>query len=398
MIRETILEFDRIVEKDIRDLEAKCHSHGGDQTQSTNSERVHQHRSRSMDSRRRYRPPPRPPTSSSSSSASRTAEERRLSEHRMQTEHIITTRIHSAPRLNLNEGETMNSLRQLDTTNNGPVAMLYRIPPPPFSRSSSSSSLSTETTLRVSSPEPDDRQKEPLKPLYITEIIVPPKTVAQVPEPRQTTVVTIMDNGEIERLELERKTLLNEKALLLKEIDRYKQQTGKKIIALKIFLLNLNLFIVAKIPEKNTTSITIRTNREQIHSQQKPLTREVAMQHSVEEDRPPPLPPKQRQQRDVAINHRTEYDEEEGKQIEIVRKRLEDIKNFYNERIHFLEEKILEQGKDIERLNQPKKQRHVNTQCQPTMQDRALVTDTFRSGKYRVKYVKCMYIYLNFMV
>ena len=26
--------------------------------------------------------------------------------------------------------------------------------------------------------------------------------------------------------------------------------------------------------------------------------------------------------------------------------------------------------------------RHVNTQCQPTMQDRAQVTDTFRSGKF----------------
>ncbi|CAF4216875.1 unnamed protein product, partial [Rotaria magnacalcarata] len=28
---------------------------------------------------------------------------------------------------------------------------------------------------------------------------------------------------------------------------------------------------------------------------------------------------------------------------------------------------------------EPKSQRHVNTQCQPIMQDRALVTDTFRS-------------------
>jgi hypothetical protein len=104
------------------------------------------------------------------------------------------------------------------------------------------------------------------------------------------------------------------------------------------------------------------------------------MQHVVEDEQPPPLPPKQRQQRDVAINHRTEYDEDEEKQNEIVRRKLEDIKNFYNERIHFLEDKIYEQEKDIERLSEPKKLRHVNTQCQPTMQDRALVTDSFRSG------------------
>ncbi len=108
------------------------------------------------------------------------------------------------------------------------------------------------------------------------------------------------------------------------------------------------------------------------------------MQHIVEEDQPPPLPPKQRQQRDVAINHRTEYDEDEEKQTEIVRRKLEEIKNFYSERIHYLEEKIVEQEKDIQRLNEPKKQRHVNTQCQPTMQDRALVTDTFRSGKISI--------------
>jgi hypothetical protein len=143
-----------------------------------------------------------------------------------------------------------------------------------------------------------------------------------------------------------------------------------------------------KIPEKKTTSITILTNHEQIHNQYKPSTREVAIQHIVEEEeeeQPPPLPPKQRQQRDVAINHQTEYDEDEEKQIEIVRKKLEEIKNFYTERIHILEEKIFEQEKDIERLTEPKQQRHVNTQCQPTMQDRALVTDTFRSGKFFVK-------------
>lgn len=133
-------------------------------------------------------------------------------------------------------------------------------------------------------------------------------------------------------------------------------------------------------PEKKTTSITIRTNQEQVQIQQKPPTREVAMQHIVEEDQPPPLPPKLRQQRDVAINHRTEYDEDEERQVEIVRRKLEEIQNFYNERIHFLEDKIIEQEKDIERLSEPKSQRHVNTQCQPTMQDRALVTDIFRSG------------------
>lgn len=110
------------------------------------------------------------------------------------------------------------------------------------------------------------------------------------------------------------------------------------------------------------------------------LIKIVSNQHTIEDDQPPPLPPKQRQQRDVAINHRTEYDEDEEKQTEIVRKKLEDVKRFYTERIHILEEKIFEQEKDIERLTEPKQQRHVNTQCQPTMQDRALVTDTFRSG------------------
>lgn len=105
------------------------------------------------------------------------------------------------------------------------------------------------------------------------------------------------------------------------------------------------------------------------------------MQHIVEDDKPPPLPPKQRQQRDVAISHTTEYDDDE-KQTEIVRRKLEEIKNFYTERIHFLEDRILEQEKDIDRLSEPKKQRHVNTQCQPLMQDRALVTDTFRSGRF----------------
>jgi hypothetical protein len=248
--------------------------------------------------------------------------------------------------------------------------MLYKIPPPPQSRSSSSSSLSTETTLRVSSPEPEDHPNEQLKPLYITEIIVPPRPVVRMHEAVKTTVVTITDNSEvqrrnrdIERLEFERKTLLSEKEVLLKEIDRYRQQT--------------------KTPEKKTTSITIRTSQEQVQSQSRPSTREVSMQHVVEEEeQPPPLPPKQRIQRDVAINHRTEYDGDEEKQIEIVRRKLEEIKNFYNERIHILEERIHNQEKDIERLSEPKKQRHVNTQCQPTMHDRALVTDTFRSGNF----------------
>ncbi|CAF0876906.1 unnamed protein product [Rotaria sordida] len=365
IIRETILELDRIVEKDIKDLESECHRHVGHQTQSINSGHIQQQRSRSVDSRRHLRPP-----LPSRLSTSRTAEERRLSEHRMQMEKTITTRTHSAPRLNIIKDNTMNLLRKIDMTSSGPITMLYKIPPPPFSRSSSSSSLSTETTLRVSSPEPDDHPKESLKPLYITEIIVPPKQIPPIKEPIKTTVITITDkteierrNREIERLELERKTLLNEKELLLKEIDRYKHQT------------------IHKIPEKKTTLVTIRTNHEQIHTQQKPLTREVAMQHIVEDDQlpPPPLPPKQRQQRDVAINHRTEYDEDEEKQIEIVRRKLEEIKNFYNERIHILEDKIFEQEQDIERLTEPKQQRHVNTQCQPTMQDRALVTDTFRS-------------------
>ncbi|CAF1520510.1 unnamed protein product, partial [Rotaria sordida] len=37
IIRETILELDRIVEKDIKDLESECHRHVGHQTQSINS-------------------------------------------------------------------------------------------------------------------------------------------------------------------------------------------------------------------------------------------------------------------------------------------------------------------------------------------------------------------------
>ncbi len=199
-----------------------------------------QQRSHSVDSRRHLRPPPLPPRLS----ASRTTEEHRLSEHRMQTEKTITTRTRSAPRLNLTTGETMNSLRKIDMMSNGPITMLYKIPPPPHSRSSSSSSLSTETTLRVSSPEPGDRPSESLKPLYITEIILPPKPIMRVHEPIKTTVITITDkteierrNRDIERLELERQTLLSEKEILLKEIDRYKHQSSKKIISFN-FLLN----------------------------------------------------------------------------------------------------------------------------------------------------------------
>jgi hypothetical protein len=161
----------------------------------------------------------------------------------MQTEKTITTRTRSAPRLNLTTGETMNSLHKIDMTSSGPITMLYKIPPPPHSRSSSSSSLSTETTLRVSSPEPGDRPSESLKPLYITEIIVPPKPIIRVHEPIKTTVITITDkteverrNRDIERLELERKTLLSEKEILLKEIDRYKHQSSKKIISFNLLL------------------------------------------------------------------------------------------------------------------------------------------------------------------
>ena len=150
-----------------------------------------------------------------------------------------------------------------------------------------------------------------------------------------------------------------------------------------------NIFVlVVKIPEPKSTSTNIVTTHqhvEQSHSHHvphlKPSTREVAMQHVVEDDKPPPLPPKQRQQRDVAISHVTEYDDDDEIQAEIVRRKLEEIKHFYTERIHFLEDRILEQEKDIDRLTERKNQRHVNTQCQPTMQDRALVTDMFRSGK-----------------
>jgi hypothetical protein len=290
----------------------------------------------------------------------------------------------------------MSSLRRIDTRTGAPIAMLYQIPPPAFSRSSSSSSLSTETTLRVSSPEPDDRRQEPLKPLYITEIIVPAKPIVRLQEPIKTTVVTITDrteverrNREIERLEIERRTLLTEKELLIKEIDRYRHQSSalrRSVVSGKVGIARCLLAL--KIP---ATTVNIVNNHEQIEHTQthsKRSTREVAMQHIVVEEEhapppppPPPLPPKQRVQRDVAINHRTEYDDDEQKQTEIVRRKLEEIKTFYSDRIHLLEDRIVEQEKDIERLSQPKPQRHVNTQCQPTMQDRALVTDTFRSGR-----------------
>ncbi|CAF0880180.1 unnamed protein product [Adineta ricciae] len=381
ILRETLLELDRIVEKDIKELEAECHRHANNRTPNGRSTNVHQQRSRSVDSRRHLRPPPRPPTSSSTaatamgmhSSTARTAEEHRLYEHRLQTEKTITTRTHSAPRLNLNTSDMISSFRKLDTSSGGPITMLYKIPPPPFSRSSSSSSISTEPTLRVSSPEPDER--EPLKPLFITEVNVPPKPAVHICKPTKTTVVTITDkteierrNREIERLEIERQTLLNEKEILLKEIERYKYRP------------------IPKSPEQKLVTTNIQTDREHIeqhhvhHPQSvKPSTREVAMQHIVEDEKPPPLPPKQRQQRDVAISHTTEYDDDDEKQTEIVRRKLEEIKHFYTERIHFLEDRILEQERDIDRLCEPKKQRHVNTQCQPTMQDRALVTDTIRS-------------------
>ena len=326
----------------------------------------------------------------------RTAEERRLYEHRKHTEKITTTRTRSAPRLNLMTGESMSSLRRIDTRTGAPIAMLYQIPPPAFSRSSSSSSLSTETTLRVSSPEPDDRPQQSLKPLYITEIIVPAKPIVRLQEAIKTTVVTITDrteverrNREIERLEIERRTLVTEKELLIKEIDRYRHQSSallRSIISGKVD--TLVCLLALKIPASNSTTVNIVNNHEQFEhtaTHSKRSTREVAMQHIVVEEEqappPPPLPPKQRVQRDVAINHRTEYDDDEHKQTEIVRRKLEEIKTFYSERIHLLEDRIVEQEKDIERLSQPKQQRHVNTQCQPTMQDRALVTDTFRSGK-----------------
>ena len=246
IIRETILELDRIVEKDIQDLTAQCHRQAGQQIQSIDcaqmqeQQQQHQQRSRSVDSRRHHhhhhrRAPPRPPTSSSMSSASHSTEEHRLLERRMQVEKTITTRTHSAPRLDLITGEEMNSLRKLDMTKSGPITTLYKIPPPPRSRSSSSSSLSTTTTLRVSSPEPEEQPKEPVKPLYITEVLVPPKPALPPREPIKPTVITITDkteierrNREIERLEFERQTLFREKEVLLKEIERYKQQSSKR--------------------------------------------------------------------------------------------------------------------------------------------------------------------------
>lgn len=212
------------MEKDIKELEAECHRHATNRS----SSQLHQQRSRSVDSRRHLRVPPRPPPPSTS----KTTEEHRLYERRMQTEKTIKTRTHSAPRLNLIATDSLNTLKKIDTNAGGPITMLYKIPPPPFSRSSSSSSISTEPTLRVSSPEPDDH--EPLKPLYITEITVPSKPIVQPRQQTKTTVVTITDkteierrNRDIERLEQERRTLLTEKELLLKEIDRYKHRPSK---------------------------------------------------------------------------------------------------------------------------------------------------------------------------
>jgi hypothetical protein len=88
-----------------------------------------------VDSRRHLRPPPRPPTSSSTaatagiqSSSSRTAEEHRLYERRMQMEKTITTRTHSAPRLNLMTNDTMSSFRKIDTSGGGPVVQVQLQP------------------------------------------------------------------------------------------------------------------------------------------------------------------------------------------------------------------------------------------------------------------------------
>jgi hypothetical protein len=238
IIRDTILDLDRIVERDIKDLQAECHRHEDIQSRLTRSDYEQQQRSRSVDTRRQCRPPPPPPPlpprSTSTSATFRTAEERRLYEHRVQTAQMITSRTHSAPRVQQSVEETSHPLKKLDTNISGPVTMLCNIPLPPCSRSSSSSSLSTETTLRVSSPEPDDQPNETFKPLYITEIIVPAKPIVHLHEPIKTTVITITDNAEvecrnrdIERLEYERRTLLTEKQLLLQEIDRYKQQASK---------------------------------------------------------------------------------------------------------------------------------------------------------------------------
>ncbi|CAF5148801.1 unnamed protein product, partial [Rotaria magnacalcarata] len=141
ILRETLLELDRIVEKDIKELEAECHRHANQRTQSNRSGHVNQQRSRSVDSRRHLRPPPRPPTSSSTvlptgihtSSSTHTAEEQRLYERRTQLEKTITTRTRSAPRLNVISTDTMSSLRKINTAGGGPITMLYKIPPPPFS-------------------------------------------------------------------------------------------------------------------------------------------------------------------------------------------------------------------------------------------------------------------------
>ncbi|CAF0844927.1 unnamed protein product, partial [Didymodactylos carnosus] len=434
LLRETLLELDRIVEKDIKELEAQCrhqqHSSGrctpngpccaGRRTQQHQTSSSSHHRSRSVDSRyprrqrviRQTHSPKHTLSTHNVYDRSRTEEEHRLCEHRMQTEKTITTRTLSTPGLSTYRDDHIKKFEVINSSG-GPITMLYKIPPPPFSRSSSSSSLSTETTLRVSSPEPDDH-REPLKPLYITEVTVPPKPIRLEPVQQTTTIITISDkseierrNREIDRLEQERYTLLKEKDLLLKEIERYKHKPATKTISTtshdnKKYTLSIDV----KSPE---TLITregkeseseehlhrLETRLEEIIQQQqlhqKPSTREVAMMHVVEEpkevyliDHPPPLPPKQyQQQRDVAISHITEeYDfgeDNEREQADIIKRKLEDIKNYYTERIHILEDKIYEQEREIELLNEPKSQRHVSMQCQPLMTDRALVTDTFRS-------------------
>ncbi|CAF0943841.1 unnamed protein product, partial [Didymodactylos carnosus] len=437
LLRETLLELDRIVEKDIKELEAQCrhkqHSSGrctpnslygteGRQQQSSSSH----NRSRSVDSRyprrqhvtRLTNPPQHTLSTHNVYDRARTEEEHRLYEHRMQMEKTITTRTLSTPGLSTYHDDHIKKFDVINTSA-GPITMLYKIPPPPFSRSSSSSSLSTETTLRVSSPEPEEH-REPLKPLYITEVIVPPKPIRLEPV-QQTTIITIPDkseierrNREIDRLEHERYTLLKEKNLLLKEIERYKYKPPAKTVSTTSYdNKKYTLSIDVKSPDMMSTrdaSINVEggdlseseehlhrveTRLEEIIQQQKlhqkPATREVAMMHVVEEpkevyliDHPPPLPPKQyQQQRDVAISHITEEydfgDDNEDEQTDIIKRKLEDIKNYYTERIHILEDKIYEQEQEIEHLTEPKSQRHVSMQCQPLMTDRALVTDTFRS-------------------
>lgn len=143
--------------------------------------------------------------------------------------------------------------RTIENQQTGPFRILYKIPAPSvYSRSSSSSSLSTETTLRISSPEPDEKPSDSVKPLYITEIFLQPKSKIENNETNcKPTIINLTDrtqierrNREILRLENERRSLIAEKEILLKEIDRYKNQPSKNNEKMVLFRFLNNFLLV----------------------------------------------------------------------------------------------------------------------------------------------------------